>query len=326
MGSDPEAAIRPVVVVSRCLLSENCRWNGEILHDDFALLLKRFVDYRPICPEVEIGLGVPRDPIHIESIRGEPHLVQAATGRDLSRDMRLFSDSFLSRLNDVDGFLLKYRSPSCGTNDVKIYGQGAGSGSIGKGAGFFAAGALKRFGDLAIESEGRVKNFRLREHYLTKLWVMARFKRSRSGGGMRDLIEFHADNKLLLMAYNQARLKELGKVVANHERRKVEEVFDLYRAALPGAFAKIPRLASSINVLMHAMGYFTKELSARERSHFLGLIERYRSGTLPLSALVSIVNSWIARFDEPYLARQTFFNPYPEELALIADSGKGRDL
>jgi uncharacterized protein YbgA (DUF1722 family)/uncharacterized protein YbbK (DUF523 family) len=315
-----------VVVASKCLGFANCRWNAEIIRDDFAELLGKFVQYRPICPEVEIGLGVPRDPIHIESIGDELRLVQPATGRDVSWPMHDFCDSFLSGLGPVDGFLLKYRSPSCGTNDVKIYSEGARSGSIGKGAGFFAAAVMDRFGDLAIETEGRVKSFRIREHFLTRLWVMARFRAAAEAGTMKDLIDFHSRNKLLLMAYNQAKLRELGRIIANHEHRDAAEVYSLYWEGLGAAFAKIPRYTSNINVLMHSLGYFSKGISSKEKSYFLDVLEKYRSGSLPLSAPISVVNSWLARFEEPYLSQQTFFNPYPEELTMISDSGKGREL
>lgn len=321
-----QSSVKPLVVVSKCLGFERCRWNGEIINDDFAKLLGSFVAYRPVCPEMEIGLGVPRDPIHIESGGGSLRLVQPASGMDVTGIMRDFCDSFLRAVGEVDGFLLKYRSPSCGTNDVKIYSEGAKSGALGKGAGFFGAAVMERFGDLAVETEGRVKSFRLREHYLTRLWAMARFRYVAEPGAMKDLIDFHSSNKLLLMAYNQARLKELGGIVANHEHRPVQEVLSLYREGLAQAFSKIPRYTSNINVLMHALGYFSKGVSSREKSYFLDALERYRDGSIPLSAVVSVVNSWIVRFEEPYLEQQTFFNPYPEELAMLSDSGKGRDL
>lgn len=321
-----QSSVKPVVIASKCLGFANCRWNGEIINDDFTKLLGEFVEYRPVCPEVEIGLGVPRDPIHIVSIRGEWRLVQPATGRDLTGVMQDFCDSFLNEVAPVDGFLLKYRSPSCGTNDVKIYSEGGKSGSIGKGAGFFAAAVMESFGNLAVETEGRLKNYRVREHYLTKLWAMARFRDAAAAGRMKDLVDFHSGNKLLLMAYNQAKLKDLGKIVANHEHKTVDRVFELYRDGLGQAFSKMPRYTSNLNVLMHALGYFSKEISSREKSYFLDALERYRAGKLPLSAVISIVNSWIVRFKQPYLAQQTFFSPYPEELTLISDSGKGREL
>jgi uncharacterized protein YbgA (DUF1722 family)/uncharacterized protein YbbK (DUF523 family) len=317
---------KPIVVVSKCLGFEHCRWNGEIIKDEFVDRLAPHVDFHPVCPEKEIGLGVPRDPIHIESSRGVLSLVQPATGRDVTGEMLAFCEKFLDSVDTVDGFLLKARSPSCGPVDVKIYPAGGKSGAMDKGPGFFGSAVLAAFPDLAVESEGRLKNFRIREHYLTRIFAMARFRAMERAGAMRDLIDFHAGNKLLLMAYNQSELKVLGGIVANRERKKAGELIPPYRDHLTRALSKTPRYTSNINVLMHALGYFSKDITPREKGYFLEALERYRAGNIPLSAVTSIVNSWIVRFDQAYLQQQSFFRPYPEELALISDSGKGRDL
>lgn len=317
---------KPQVVISRCLGFEHCRWNGETVRDDFVDRLSPYVLYNTVCPEMEIGLGVPRDPIHIESSRGALSLVQPATGRDVTREMLDFCEGFIASLGEVDGFLLKFRSPSCGPGDVKIYAAGGKSGAMDKGSGFFGGAVLAAFPDLAVESEGRLKNFRIREHYLTRLFATARLRAMERKGAMREVIDFHARNKLLLMAYNQAELKTLGRIVANHEHLKPAELIPLYREHFARALSRTPRYTSNINVLMHALGYFSRDITSREKSHFLEALERYRAGNIPLGAVTGIVNSWIARFDQEYLGQQTFFAPYPEELAFISDSGKGRDL
>ena len=319
-------ADKPVVVVSKCLGFEHCRWNGEIVRDDFVERLSPYVAFRTVCPEMEIGLGVPRDPIHIESSKGVLGLVQPATGRDVTRDMLAFCERYLGSLEDIDGFLLKFRSPSCGTGDVRIYAAGGKSGAMDKGSGFFGGSVLAAYPDLAVENEGRLKNFRIREHYLTHLFTMARFRAMQKQGAVRDLVDFHARNKLLLMAYNQSELKLMGGIVANRERRNAKELFPPYRDHLARALSKTPRYTSNINVLMHSLGYFSKDISSREKAYFLDALERYRAGSIPLSAASGIVRSWIVRFDQSYLEQQSFFSPYPEELAFISDSGKGRDL
>jgi uncharacterized protein YbgA (DUF1722 family) len=131
-------------------------------------------------------------------------------------------------------------------------------------------------------------------------------------------------NKLLLMAYNQTKMRELGRIVANADRKKFGAVRDLYAKGFREALRKPPRHASPINVLMHAMGYFKAELSGREKQHFLGVLEAYREGRTPLSSAVSILRSWVIRFDSEYLRDQTFFHPFPEELMALDDSGVGR--
>lgn len=321
-----DADIRPRVVVSRCIEFDHCRYNGDMISSDVVKALKRHVDFTPVCAEVEIGLGVPRDPIRVASFKGELRLVQPSTGRDLTDAMRSFASSFLDSVGTVDGFLLKSRSPSCGIKDVKVFPGFAKQAAIARGAGFFGGAVLDRIPGLPVEDEARLTNFRIREHYLTALWALARFRAARSPGAMRALVDYHSRNKLLLMAYHQTAMRALGRVVANPERKSVAETFAAYEAGLRNALAKPPRFTSNINVLMHALGFFSDKISSAERRHFLATIERYRAGKIPLSAAIAVVTAWLARFEEPYLAQQTFFEPYPETLVEITDSGKGRDL
>jgi Uncharacterized conserved protein len=176
-----------------------------------------------------------------------------------------------------------------------------------------------------VEHEGRVKNFQIREHFLTKLFTLARFRRARAKGGLADLIDFHARHKLLFMAYHQAGLRELGRIVANPEHLAPAEVFARYARVLDRVLAQGSRRPANLNALMHGAGYFKKQLGAGEKALFGEMLERYREGKIPLSALQALVRSYIVRFDEQYLASQVYFSPYPEDLVEISDSGKGRD-
>ncbi len=315
---------KPKLVSSKCLEFEACRYNGEKIPDPFVRKLIPLADFAPVCAEMEIGLGVPRDPIRVVSTKGGLRLLQPSTGLDCTDKMVSFAHSFLDSLGEVDGFILKSRSPSCGTRDVKIRSEKENTPALGKGAGFFGEAVLERHPLMPVEDEGRLNNFRIREHFLTGIFTLADFRRVRASGAMRDLVGFHSDNKLLLMAYNQSELKVMGNIVANRDKRPVAQVLEDYRTHLLQALAKPPRFTSGINVLMHALGYFKDGLSPREKAFFLDQLELYRAGKVPLSAPVSVVDSWIARFDQEYLARQTFFAPYPVELVEITDSGKGR--
>ena len=143
---------------------------------------------------------------------------------------------------------------------------------------------------------------------------------------MGEMVRFHTENKLLFMAYNQKELRVLGRIVANPDRLPLAKVLKAYEDHLKQALASAPRNNSCINVLMHAIGYFSKELSRREKTYFLSALDEFRDRCLPLSVPVGIIKSYIGRFQEPYLARQAFFEPYPEALVSITDSGKGRDF
>lgn len=315
---------RPRVVVSRCLGFEPCRWNGEVVNDEFVERLGGWVDYVPVCPEKDSGLGVPRDPVRLVQGPGGPVLIQPATGKDWTGAMGSFMEGFLGPLEPPDGFLLKSRSPSCGPRDVKLYsGPQPGAGSR-RGRGMFADRAMELFPGAAFEHEGRVKNLRLREHFLTKIFTLARFRQTLAQGDMGGLIAFHSANKLLLMAYNQDRMRRLGRIVANPQGLRPDRVLAAYQENLVPALAKAPRSTADINVLMHGLGYFKKLLSPGEKAHFLDTMELFRQGRVLLGTLQALLFSWALRHGREYLLGQTYFRPYPLELMDLADSGKGR--
>lgn len=309
--------MKPVVVLSKCLEFAPCRYNGAMIPDRFVRQLEPHVTFLPVCPEVEIGLGVPRDPVRVVSEKGELHLLQPATGRDLSEKMRRFSNQFLTSMSEVDGFILKNRSPSCGIKDVKLFPKVNAEISIGKGAGFFAGEVLEHFPGLAIEDEGRLNHPKIRDHFLTKLFTLARFREAKRTNRQEALVRFHATHKLLLTAYNQKIIRLLGRIVGNSEKRPAAELFREYAPPLRQALARPPRSSSNINTLMHTFGYFSDELSKKEKAFFLRTLETYRKGHLPRSAALSILKAWVVRFQKEYLEDQTFFEPYPESLVEI---------
>ncbi len=317
---------KPRVVVSKCIEFESCRWNGLKISSEVVQSFMPFIDFRPVCPEYEIGLGIPRDPIRVVPVGDRLGLLQPATGRDVTGEMDAFARTFLDEVGEVEGFILKSRSPSCGIKDVKIYPGIEKQTAVARGVGFFGRAVLDTFPALSIEDEGRLTNFRLREHFLTKLYTITSFRPVKAARKMGRLVSFHTQNKLLLMAYNQKGLKLLGRIVANPEHRPIDVLLDDYEKHLHAALLRPARYTSNINVCMHALGYFSKELTSREKACFLDSLEHYREGKAPLGVCLSLILSWIVRFEEPYLIEQTFFQPYPRELVEIGDSGKGRKM
>jgi uncharacterized protein YbgA (DUF1722 family)/uncharacterized protein YbbK (DUF523 family) len=326
MESLPGTGLRPLVVVSRCLGFARCRWNGDVMYSAEVSLLGKHADFMTVCPECDAGLGVPRKPIRIVLVDGAHRVIQYETNRDFTAEITGFSTQFLSELGAVDGFILKDRSPSCGTKDVKVYrGAEKTSPVAAKASGLFAAAVLARFGDLAVENEGRLVNTALREHFFTKLFTLARFRALASAPSASGLVDFHRRHKYLLMAYNQAALRDMGRIVARAGSATPDEFLGAYRAHLARALRAVPRPAAHINVLTHLMGYFKKGLSAREKKHFLDTAGRFRDGAVPLSSCAGIIGSWIARFDESYLADQVYLEPFPAALVKAAEAG-GRKL
>jgi len=316
---------KPRVVVSKCLEFAPCRYNGAMISDELVRRLKDHVDFLPVCPEMEIGLGCPRETIRVVLVEKQPHLIQPATGKDFTQAMRQFAESFLAGVGEVDGFILKSRSPSCGIKDVKVFSSAEHKTPQELGRGFFGGAVLERFPDLPVEDEGRLSNFVLREHFLTRLFTLAEFRQLRAAGRMKDLVEFQASNKWLLLACHQSEMRLMGRIVANPANRPAAEVLADYGSHLARALARPPRFTSIINVLMHALGYVSDNLSADEKAFFLDTLQKYRDGKAPLSAATTLVKAWGLRFKVAYLLEQTFLDPYPESLVSISDSGKGRD-
>jgi uncharacterized protein YbgA (DUF1722 family)/uncharacterized protein YbbK (DUF523 family) len=317
--------VKPRVVVSKCLEFQECRYDGESIRDQTVHNLMPYVQFIPVCPEVEIGLGVPRDVIRIIDNNGSDQLYQPAKKLDLTKQMNEFSDQFLAEVGEIDGFILKNRSPSCGINDVKVYGGAEKSPVVRSSSGLFGSKVQQRFAQLAIEDEGRLKNFTIREHFFTKLFTIASFKKLKKEGLLADLVEFHARNKYLFMAYQPTTLKKLGNIVGNHEKKTLQEIFECYEKELYKLLSKLPKYTSNISVSQHLFGFFSKDLSGKEKDFFISMIDKYQKKKVPLSSVASLLKSWALRFDNEYLLKQTYFEPYPERLIEISDSGKGRD-
>ena len=305
---------KPRVVISRCIEFEHVRYNGQIISSDFVKGLMPHIDAVPICPEVEIGLGVPRETLRLVKQGDDIRLLQPATKKDFTEKMYAFTDKFFSSLGEVDGFILRSGSPSSGLTRVKIYASIERSPAIGRGSGLFAGKVKDKYGHLAVEEDLRLKNSRIREHFLRKLYTLAAFRDTKNTNKMGALVDFHTRNKVQLKAYNEAEMRKLGNIVANHEKRDFATVLDDYETHLYLALQRAPNCRTYTNVLKNSLGYFSDDLKSEEKQFFLKRLQDYRDGKTPLIVPVDIMKSWIIRTDKEYLADQTFFNPYPEEL------------
>ncbi len=315
---------QPRLVVSKCLGFDNCRYNGARIDDPFVQTLQDFVEFIPVCPEVEIGLGIPRKPIRLINTPEGKVVFQPATQKQYTSKMKNFCEQFLDSLPPVDGFLLKNRSPSCGISDVKVYHKFTPDSAALRGKGIFGELVQDRFEGLAIEDEGRLKNFHLREYFLTRLYALADFRQVKAQASMSALIEFHAKNKLLFLAHKESVLREMGRIVANHAKLPLSVVLAAYTDKLHALLRAQPRYSAWINVLQHAFGGVSGQLSTEERQFFSNTIEEYRDERIPLSVLLKLIHAWVVRFENDYLLQQRFLNPFPRELVEVTDSGKGK--
>jgi len=310
--------VTPNIVISRCIEIDPCRYNGLKISNDFVKQLIPHVNVIPVCPEVEIGLGTPRDALRIVINEDEMRLVQPKTELDLTEKMESFSNSFLNSLNNIDGFILKGRSPKSAIKDARRYSSpNPGSAIISKCPGFFGGAVLKKFSHLAIEDEGRLRNPTIKSIFLTKLYTIADFREVRKSNSKKEFLKFHSRNKLLLKAFYEKEMRLLGRIVAKMSQYSVKSFIEEYELHFLNALKHVPSCGSQINVLMNSMGYFSKKLSGDEKQFFLKLLHDYKSGVVPLSVLTAIFKSWLLRFKEDYLLSQTFFEPYPKELSDI---------
>jgi len=315
----------PKLFCSSCLGFEACRYNGQMIPNSFIKKLESYVEYVNTCPEKSINLGVPRDPLRIIRVDEEDKLVQPSSGNDYTEEMNSFCNRFLNNIDGIDGFILKASSPSCGPNNVKIYPKKENTAPIGRENGFFARHVMDKYSHLAVEDEKRLNNSAIRHHFLTKIFVLASFRETKRTGDINDLIDFHSKNKLLLKAYNQKELRIMGRIVANIEDDPIGDIIEKYQKHLWIALEKGPQYKSIINVLENSLGYFSDELNSEEKRLFLNTVQMYREGRSSFKECLAILKSWIARFDQKYLRKQTFFNPYPEDLEELIECADRRD-
>ncbi|WP_099187652.1 YbgA family protein [Tepidibacter mesophilus] len=317
----------PNIVLSKCIEHDNCRYDGSKINNDFIKNLKPHVNFVTVCPETSIGLSTPRDTLRLVSKNDTENfnLVFSKTGDDFTEKMHSFSHSFLKSISnsDIHGFILKSRSPSCGIKDVKIYKCHGKSPSLPKrGSGLFASKIYEYFPDVSIEDEGRLTNFNIREHFLTKIFTISDFKNVENSKTIKCLIDFQSKNKYLLMSHSPGYLKKMGKLTANTDSTDISNIIKDYKVYLNKALAIPSKPNRNINMLLHLFGYFSKHLSYSEKAFFLETLEKYNDKKIPFCVPLTIINSWVMRFENEYLHNQTIFEPFPNELIQTRDSGK----
>ena len=319
-----EAFARPRVVVSKCLEFDACRYNGDVIYNDVIKKLMDYVDFVPVCPEVEIGLGTPRETIRIVK-KGEDHfLLQPSTQRDVTTEMRTFSDGYLAGIIDTDGFILKTRSPSCGLKEVKVYASTEKGPAIGHSSGLFGGRVAELYSHLAIEEEGRLNNFTIRDRFYTKLFTLAAF-RNILPQGLQAIKSFHQKNQFLFMAYSNPTLKVMNRILKKEQENGEERTIQLYSKAMNKLFNRTARSDSNRKVAYEIFKRFQPHLSPKEIAFFEELLQKYANKKEPFSSVATILKSHAIRFEDSEILSQTFFAPYPEILLEISDSGKGRD-
>lgn len=318
--------VRPRIYCSRCLEFARCRYDGSVIGSQIVKDLMEHAEIVHDCPEAGIGLGIPRPPVKVFEDSEGYHLYQPSTELDHTDKMSKYVDDLLAGMGVVDGFILKARSPSCGMGDVKIYPSKEKGKQKRMGSGFLGMKVEERYSHLAVESEKRLLDERIRDHFLTKLFTIARYRKVMDEMKARTLIDFHSRAKFLLMAYDQNTMREMGRIVSNQKELGIEDAVEGYQKLLGIAMEKGPRYTSHINVMLHGFGYVSSELTSAEKDLFMDSIEMFRDDRIPLTTLKSILRSWLVRFNVKYLLEQYYFDPYPVELTGNYDGKRDREL
>ncbi len=312
--------MRPKILCSACLGFRACRYDGSQLNSELINILKEYVDFETVCPEMGIGLPSPREAIRIVTHAGEKKLLGSYSGDDHTEAMQTFVGDFVQTFDQAayDGIILKCKSPTCGIKEVKHYpAHGKIQSHQTKTSGFFGGTLKSTFTSLIVEDDGRLLNTDIRDHFLTSVFLHFEFRKVKtSDKPYNALLEFHSKNKYLLMAYNQAALKRMGQIVANHEKLEIETVFDAYAEELSVIYGSTLKPGKNKNTIQHLFGYFKNDLNEAEKRFFARQMDLYLKGFVSLQAILLILKVWVIRFDEPYLKNQTIFDHYPIEIHL----------
>jgi len=313
------ASATPIRVgVSACLLGHEVRFDGGHKRDWLITdTLGKFFEWMPVCPEVEMGLGTPRETLRLVGDPGDPRLVFFKTQGDITDAMQAWANSRLEALAEahLSGYILKSDSPSCGMERVRVYRL---SGIPGKGgAGVFARALMDRFPLLPVEEEGRLHDLPLRENFVERVFCYRRWRDLTAGGLTRGkLVAFHTAHKLLLLAHSPKHYTELGRLVADAKGLSPKGLETRYGELFMAGLTVKATARKHINVMHHILGYLKRELESRDKAELLTVITDYHRGLVPLVVPLTLLKHHLGRVNVPYLRNQIYLNLHPKELML----------
>lgn len=304
--------------ISSCLLGEAVRYDGgHKLNRFLADTLGQYVEYVPVCPEVECGLGIPRESMHLAGDPESPKLVTTRTGVDLTARMNRWANKKVKELESegLSGFIFKSRSPSSGMERVNVFSDKGQP--VKKGVGLFARAFMNNFPHVPVEEDGRLNDPGLRENFIEAVFTLGRWRDL--GGGKKtvgNLVKFHTAHKLLLLSHSRKHYTEMGRLVAAGKSLTPGKLYESYGELLVQALKVKATRKKNTDVLMHAMGYFKKELGHEEKQELLEHLEMYRKEQVPLIVPLTLLKHYIMKYEKEYLRGQVYFHPHPLEISL----------
>ena len=313
------SSTRPIRLgISRCLLGDEVRFDGGHKRDGFLVdTLARYVEWVPVCPEVEVGMGIPREPIRLTGSADSPHLIAVTSGLDHTTSMERFSQRRVRELEDMDlsGYVFKKDSPSCGMERVRIYNPHDMPSRNGMGV--FARAFMERFPLIPVEEEGRLNDPILRDNFIERVFSYRRWRdlmRSRITHGA--VINFHTAHKYLLLAHSPAHYQTLGRLVSDAKQRTPKGLAQRYGMRFMETLKVRATVRKHANVLHHIIGHFSKKLEPNQREELREAIDDYHKGSTPLIVPLTLIKHYARLFNATYILNQVYLNPHPKELML----------
>jgi uncharacterized protein YbgA (DUF1722 family)/uncharacterized protein YbbK (DUF523 family) len=304
--------------ISTCLLGEKVRFDGGHKLDPFLTgTLGRYVDYVPVCPEVECGFGIPRESFRLVGDADHPRLVTTRTNVDHTERMVKWARERVQELDreDLCGYIFKGGSPSSGMERVKVYDHNGVPAKVGTG--IFARIFMEHFPLLPVEEEGRLHDPGLRENFIERIFALKRWRETAAERPTPGrLVDFHTRHKLLILSHSPELYRAMGKLVAGGKQSAFATILEKYQSLLMQALERRATPKKNANVLQHMLGYFREQLSAAEKQEMLEIIDQYRQELFPLIVPLTLMNHYVRKYDQPYLKGQVYLNPHPLELQL----------
>lgn len=304
--------------ISRCLLGDEVRFDGGHKRDHFlTVVLGRYVEWVPICPEVEAGLGTPREPMRLVGDSQHPRLMTITSKHDHTETMNTMIEERLESLNKLglSGFVFKKGSPSCGVERVRLYTEKGMPSHTGSG--IFAQAFGDRFPLIPIEDEVRLYDPALRENFIERVFCYRRFQDLMLYGVTKQaLIRFHTIHKYLLLSHSQSHYEAMGRLVGQANRYRPNELAVRYGALFMKTLAVKATVRKHVNVLHHIVSYFKSRLKTHEKAELLGVIDDYHRGLTPLIVPLTLIKHYVRMFNVDSIRDQVYLNPHPKELTL----------
>ncbi len=309
---------KPRIGISSCLLGIKVRHDGGHKHDVLITqTLGRHVEWVPVCPEFEVGMGVPREAVRLVGSPANPKMIADKSGKDWTLEMQSYANKRVRKLKDMDlsGYILKKDSPSCGMERVRIYGpKGV---PYRQGRGLFAQALMTKLPLLPVEEEGRLYDPGLRENFIERVFGYHRWQTLVSDGrSIKRLVDFYSQEKLLLFAHSEAHMRRLGRIVAQAKKMSFGAAMEEYGRLFMEALGHRATTRKNTNVLQHMLGYFSKQLSSDERNALLGVIGDYKRSLVPLVVPLTLIRHYADKYDIAHLRGQSYLQPHPKELML----------